>query len=245
MKVIINTRVLVSITAALLILVVACGSSDEQSSASPASAATTGSSPTTTPPTNPATIAEPPSQGPRSIGQVQGVTFEIGEGSVVTFTVNEKLAQLPLPGDAVVRTTALSGEVNLDGRASIIEIDLHQLRSDQSKRDGYIRQRMFPRDPIAVITIEDIGQLPSGFADGETVMAQVAANLNIQGADVPLTFDVEARDDGDVVFILGRTTFTWDQIKVRAPNIRGIVQVQDEVRVEVLLVATPKSPSGG
>ena len=50
---------------------------------------------------------------------------------------------------------------------------------------------------------------------------------------------MEARDDGEVIFILGRTTFVWDDFQIPPPNIAGFVQVVDEVRVEVLLAVRP------
>ena len=68
---------------------------------------------------------------PSAADHYQGITFVVSEGSEPTFTVEEQLVRLPLPNDAVMRTTALSGEVQLDGRPSVIEIDLQQLSSDQ------------------------------------------------------------------------------------------------------------------
>ena len=35
---------------------------------------------------------------------------------------------------------------------------------------------------------------------------------------MPLVFDIEARDDGDRVVILGRTTFTWQQLDITPPK---------------------------
>ena len=78
---------------------------------------------------------------------MDGVTFTVGEGSEATFTVEEKFARVTLPNDAVMRTTALSGEMHLDGRPSVIEIDLHRLSSDQSRRDGYVRTPDVPQRP--------------------------------------------------------------------------------------------------
>ncbi len=54
-----------------------------------------------------------------------------------------------------------------------------------------------------------------------------------------ITFDGEARDDGDTIFILGRSSFVWADFEMRPPNIAGIVQVEDEVAVEILLVLKP------
>lgn len=170
-----------------------------------------------------------------------GITFLVGEGSEATFTVEEKLSSLPLPNDAVVRTDALSGEVHLDGRPSVIDINLHQLESDQSRRDAYIRGSMFPNDPIATFTLEDARPLPQGFTAGETVTARVTGQLDIRGVQVPVTFDIEARDDGDVIFILGRTSFVWADFGMTAPSIGRFVQVTDEVSVELLLAARPQA----
>lgn len=177
----------------------------------------------------------------RKTGKLTDVTFLVGEGSEATFTVREKLSRLPLPNDAVVRTSAISGEIHLDGRPSVIQIDLHQLSSDQRLRDRYVRERMFPNDPIASFAVADLGQLPEGFTEGETVTGLITGFLTLRGITVPLSFEVEGRDDGDVLFILGRTSFTWSDFEMRPPNIAGRmqVQVQDEVKVEILLAARP------
>ena len=190
------------------------------------------------PPAATAAPAEPEPAVNRAIGEVQGITFVVGMGSEATFTVNEKLASLPLPNDAVMRTDALAGEVHFDGRPSVITIDLHQLGSDQERRDRYVRERMFPNDPIATFTLPAAGPLPQEFTDGETATGQVTGQLDIRGFQAPVTFEIEARDDGDVLYILGRTTFTWEDLGLTAPNL-SFVQVEDEVHVEILIAARP------
>ena len=148
----------------------------------------------------------------RKIGEYDAVTFLIGDGSEATFTVQEQLARLNLPNDAVVRTSAISGEIHLDGRPSVIQIDLHLLSSDQSRRGQYVRQRMFPNDPIASFAVADFGQLPKGFTDGENVTGAVTGLLTLKDTTVPLSFELEARDDGDVLFVLGRTLDRRDEL---------------------------------
>ena len=182
----------------------------------------------------------------RTIGESEGVTFLVGEGSEATFTVSEQLTILPLPSDAVMRTTALSGEIHLDGRPSVIKIDLQQLSSDQSRRDQYVRRRMFPNDPIAVFTLGDAGQPPEGFTSGEEITTQVVGEFSIRGIEVPLNFEIEARDDGDVIFILGRTSFVWSDFGLTAPTaVPIVISIEDEVKVEVLLVVRPILASEG
>ena len=182
-------------------------------------------------------LALPEKVGSGTVGD--GLHFLVTDGSEITFTVGEKLSRLPLPSDAVVRTEALSGQLNLDDGPSQVSVDLSTLSSDQDFRDSYIRTRMFPNTPVAVFTVGDLGDLPPEFFSGETFTRQVSGSLNVNGRDFPLTFDLEIRNDGDMLNILARTVFTWDQFGIRVPNIRNIVSVEDEVSVQLLLVAEP------
>ena len=175
----------------------------------------------------------------REMGEYEGVTFVVSEGSEATFTVTEKLASLSLPNDAVMRTVSLSGEVRLDGGASVFEIDLHSLSSDQANRDRYVQTRMFGGYPTATLTVPSVSDIPEGFAEGSEVETQVSGSLEIRGITVPLVFDIEARDDGDRVVILGRTTFTWQQLDITPPKAGPVTSIEDEVRVEVLLSVEP------
>ena len=169
----------------------------------------------------------------------EGLQYRVTDGSEITFTVGEKLSRLPLPSDAVVRTEALSGQLNLDEGSSQVSVDLSTLSSDQDFRDRYIRTRMFQDSPVAVFTVDVLGVLPPEFFSGETFTRQVTGSLNVNGGVFPLTFDLEIRNDGDLLNILARTVFTWDQLGIRVPNISNIVSVEDEVSVQLLLVAVP------
>ena len=152
------------------------------------------------------------------------------------------MVRLSLPNDAVMRTSAISGEVRLDGRPSEVRIDLHQLSSDQSFRDRYVRDRMFPGTPIATFVVPDAGAAPQGLAEGQEVTTQVAGSLQIRDITVPLVFEVEARDDGDIMYVVGRTTFTWEQLDIPTPEAPVVASIEDEVRVEVLLALVPEQP---
>ena len=201
--------------------------------------------PATSPPPPPAAATEPPPAAPENPAAANGdrPAFIVGDGSQATFTVNEKLAWLDLPNDAVMRTESLSGTVYLDGRPSAIAIDLHSLTSDSDRRDNYVRRRMFPNHPTATFTVTDLGELPNPLPAGEVITREVAGELSVGGVVKPLTFAVEARRDPNALFILGRTSFTWQELEIPPPNIPGRIQVKDEVRVEVLLSAVPE-PGG-
>ena len=208
--------------------------------ASPTPAAGETAQPTTARPASTARPTRTPTPEPPELcPYTDGRCWVIGEGSEATFTVRERLVRLSLPNDAVVRTSRLSGEINLE-RPSVIDINLHSLSSDQSFRDRYIRNRMFPNSPVATFTVNDLGQVPEGFFTGDEVMGQVTGTLTIRGVEVPLVFDLEVRDDGDVLNILGKTTFTWEQLQIPVPTARSVLWVEDEVKVQILVLARPK-----
>ena len=164
-------------------------------------------------------------------------SFLVGEGSQITFTVEEETSFAPVRFDAVVSGTGLSGFANLDGTPSEITLDLHSLESDQSFRDRYIRQRMFPNTTTATVTVDRLPDLPQGFFDGEETSGTLDGSLRIGETATPLTFDVVARHDGSVINVLGSTTFTWDQLGLDTPVAGPVVYLADEVRVQVLIVA--------
>ena len=169
-----------------------------------------------------------------------GQSFIIGEGSEITFTVEEELGRAPIRFDAVISSTGLSGTANLDGQPSVVTLDLHSLSSDQQYRDRYIQSRMFPDTPEAIVTVDELPGLPQSFFDGEETTGQLDGSLQIGENSTPLVFDVTARKDGDTINILGLTTFTWEQLGLAKPTARSVVYLADEVRVQVLLIATAR-----
>ena len=166
--------------------------------------------------------------------------YVVGEGSEVIFTVGEVLARSPARIEAVMRSTELSGQINIGGQPSTIDVDLHTLSSDQQFRDRYVRSRMFPNDPIASFTVESVGDLPPEFHSGATFERPVSGTLRLKGKDFPLTFDLEVRNDANVLNVLGRTIFTWQQLEIPVPTARSVVSIEDDIHVQILLVAEQK-----
>ena len=202
--------------------------------------------PTDTPPARSPTDAATPTASPnptatpsKSADTAAG-PYVVGEGSEITFMVGEVLARFPNPIEAVLRTTELSGQINIDGQPSTIEVDLHSLSSDQQYRDRYVRTRMFPDHPVASFTVDSVTDLPPEFHSGDNFRRPVSGTLNLNGADYPITFELEVRNDGAALNVLGRTTITWEQLNIPVPTARSVVSIEDQVHVQILLIAAPQ-----
>ena len=192
-------------------------------------------SPTPAPP--PATPTPEPSPANTAAPANGSQTFIIGEGSTVTFTVEEELNPSPIRFDAVISGSQLSGAAHLDGQPSIVNLNLHSLTSDQTYRDRYIRERMFRNTPEAIFTVDRLPDLPQTFFDGQETNGELTGSLQIGEAITPMTFQITARHDGDTINILGRAAFTWQQLGLEKPTARSVVYLADEVKVQVLLIA--------
>ena len=188
-------------------------------------------------PTQPAEATQAPASSETGYA-IGSDAYVVGEGSEITFTVEEELGRSPVRFDAVISSKGLTGVANLGGdEPSVVILDLHSLQSDQQFRDQYTRSRLFPDTPEAVVTVEQLPDLPQSFFDGQETTGTLGGSLQIGDTVTPLEFEVTARRDGSAINILGRTTFTWEQLGLPKPTARSVVYLADEVRVQVLLVA--------
>ena len=171
-------------------------------------------------------------QGSDSIGK-----FDISDGSEGLFKVDETLRG----ADVVVALTTedLSGTVDFDSNSAAIEIDLSTLTSDQARRDRYVRERMFPNQPVATVHFHDLGAIPSEFFGGGVVHeSKLMGTVNVNGTDADLEFDIQARyDKGTGLAIYGAAQFVWADFGMVAP-VSSFFSVEDLVSVEIVLKAT-------
>lgn len=170
------------------------------------------------------------------IGSEFAPSYTVGAGSKALFKVDETLRG----ADVVVslETEALSGVVDFRADSASLEIDLHTLMSDQARRDRYVREQLFPNQPVATVHFADLGQVPAPFIDGnEELKTKLTGTVNVNGNEANLDFDITARiDNGTDLVVLGTANFVWADFGMEAP-VSQIFVVEDEVTVEILLLA--------
>ncbi len=164
-------------------------------------------------------------------------SFAVGSGSKGLFKVGENLRG----ADIIVslETETLNGSVDFGSNSASVEIDLHTLQSDQARRDRYVREQLFPGQPMATVSFSDLGDIPASFFDGGVEhTTTITGTVNVNGADADLAFDITARlDNGTDLVVLGTSNFVWADFGMEAP-VSQIFVVEDEVTVEILLQTT-------
>ncbi len=172
------------------------------------------------------------------------------EQSEASYIAREKLAALPATSEAVGRTNAVSGDIYLTRQGlaasppSVLRVDLRTLRSDETRRDNYVRNNTLQADrfPYAEFVIERVDGFPTSYQDGQEVSLQVSGTMTIRGTARPMTFDVRARYGGGTLTGVAHTSFRLSDFGLSPPNIAGFVTVEDEMRLQVVLVARLEQP---
>src|SRR3954466_13161066 len=174
-------------------------------------------------------------------------TFTVDSSSKTTVRVREVLAQIRAPGDAVLTATGMKGTFTLktDGTfaaGSKITIDLTTLRSDQSQRDGFIKDNTLEtrRFPTAEFVPEKAtgATLPLPIS-GELKLA-VAGKMTVHGKTKDVTFTVTAKRDGPKLTATATADPSWTfaDFGMTVPRVASVLSIEDEIRVEISLVAT-------
>ena len=232
-------RILVALAAVAAVLgaLAACGGGAEPAPESIPTPADTGPAPTTTPPV-PATVSPPPSTGETII--------QIAEGSLARYRVNETLARMNTPQDAVGETADVSGVIHFDADGMVfadqsrITVDLRTLESDSDRRDNYVRTNTFEtsQHPNADFVPKETEGLPWPLPSSGEVTFKLKGDMTLHGVTSPLTWDVTAQFGEEKATCQASTSFTFDTFDLDVPRLAFILSVEDNIRVELDFTAS-------
>ena len=165
-------------------------------------------------------------------------TFQVVSGEA-RYRVREELLQVGLT-DAVGTTKAVRGEVRLqDGRVSgEFVVDLRELKSDQARRDNYLRQRTLETDryPFATFRPKEVRGLPNPLPRQGKVPIQVVGDLTIKETTAEVVWEGEAEFQGDEVRVFLRTEFPFEKFGLAQPRVSVVLSLENRIRLEVELV---------
>jgi polyisoprenoid-binding protein YceI len=191
----------------------------------------------------PAGTTTPASQGTGS-GATWTVDTSIGSfsdfsSSFVGYRVNETLAGNKA-NTAVGRTPSVGGSLTLDGRriTSVqITADLSQLRSDDDRRDGRLRDQAIEtsRFPQATFTLTqpiDLGSVP---ADGASFDVTAVGDLTLHGVTKSVSIPLHAQLSGDVVTVTGSIEIVFADFSIEKPTSFLVLSIEDHGIMELQL----------
>lgn len=186
-------------------------------------------------------------EAPASNDGMTAYHIVVGE-STLSYEVGEvSLNQDNRFNTAIGVTSEISGTISLDGAnpqdvtIGTITADISLFKSDSGKRDSTIRSRFLEsaKFPQVAFTPTEILGLPENYQPGETINFQVVGEATIRDTTLPLTFDVSAVLDGDTLSGQAATIFLMSDFGFGPISIAGILNTEDEVKMDFNFVARP------
>ncbi|MBI2164873.1 MAG: YceI family protein [Chloroflexi bacterium] len=169
--------------------------------------------------------------------------FEVVPGTEARYRVKEQLARLNFPTDAVGVTQEVKGTITLGPdntvviQGSRLVVDLRTLRSDEGRRDSYIRENTLEtaRYPLAEFAPTRIVGLPAPLPMSGEVRFQMAGDMTLHGVTRPLTWEVNATFGDQNVTGRATASFRFGDFAMRIPRVFLVLSVEDDIRLEVEL----------
>jgi polyisoprenoid-binding protein YceI len=181
-------------------------------------------------------------------GQTQGpaaasaaTRLEIVKGSKASYHVREQLARLNFPNDAVGSTESITGAlvIGADGtfapEASKITVDLRTLKTDEDRRDAFIRDNTLEtnRHPMAEFVPRRQKGLPLPLPASGTVNFQLIGDMLLHGVTSEVIWDTAGTFAADTISVKATTRFNFAKFKITIPKVFGLLSVDDDIRLEL------------
>ena len=200
-----------------------------------------------TPDTSPTMAAAPETEAPQLAPHAENSTgpsvvrLEFAEGTEAAYLVNEQLARMNLPQDAIGTTDAVSGVILLGAdnqvpeEGSELRVDLSTLISDSDRRDRYVRRNTLSTVvyPFAVFIPREVQGLPSPLPTQGEATFQMAGDMTIHGVTSDLVWDVTATFARDQITGQATTEFPFDKFGMTRPKVRLVLSVEDRIRLRI------------
>jgi polyisoprenoid-binding protein YceI len=162
------------------------------------------------------------------------------DGNEARYRVREQLAGFDLPKDAIGATKDIKGRIVIGADGKVVKesskliIELSSLKSDQSRRDNYLRRSTletskYPQAELVPVALEGL-LMP--IAPGSSQTFSVRGDLTVHGATRPTTWQVTARGEGNGVVGTATTAFTFKDFGLEQPRVQVVLSVADTIRLE-------------
>ena len=166
-----------------------------------------------------------------------------GNSIRANYRVTEQLARLSYPIDAVGYTEDVSGSIYIDAKGqptsdSLLTIDLSKLKSDESRRDNYLRGNALETDkfPKAFFLVNELKNLDMSDLtnlNSNDIEFQMVGDLTIHGVTKSKTWNVAAKSELGSIKGNASISFPFSDFDMDIPNLFFIISVEDKITLEL------------
>ncbi|MED5450783.1 MAG: YceI family protein [Chloroflexota bacterium] len=193
---------------------------------------------------NSSKATSPSLKQPELTTRKKAIAISFQTGSVARYKIGEQFARLPTPITAIGETSVINGKVYLnnegyisDSDDSIIVVDVQSLKSDENKRDNWVRRNGGIGSEISINIREILGH-PWPLPEVGDMQVSIKGHLTISEITKPIVWEgLLTKENGNVTGLIS-TIITWDQFSLSKPRLPFIISVDDEIILELDVVAT-------
>ena len=161
-------------------------------------------------------------------------------GNLARFIVREKLIANTIENDAIGTTTAISGMVVIDGKGKVdstqskITVLLDSLKSDQSRRDGYIKGRTLDtrQFPAAILVIKDLQGLPTTLPTSGTMNLTLVGDFTVHGVTRSVNWVTTVTADPTGFSGRATTHLKFEDFNMTQPSVPVLAHVDNDIKLE-------------
>jgi polyisoprenoid-binding protein YceI len=155
--------------------------------------------------------------------------------------VREQLARVSFPSDAIGVTKDIKGSIVMEpgntiqaGRSKIT-VDLTTLKSDEDRRDRYIKANTLQtnRFPTAEFILREVRGLTSPLPHTGEAQFQALGDMTIHGVTKPLTWDVSASFAEKEITGRATTSFQFGDFGMTVPRVLVVLSVEDKIQLVI------------
>jgi polyisoprenoid-binding protein YceI len=176
---------------------------------------------------------------PAADGEIQFTL--VPDQSEARYLVKEQLAGKDLPNDAIGKTSQMSGAVfisadgKIDTTRSKFVVQADTLATDQSRRDGFVKQNVLQTSqyPEIVFVPSSISGLSDPISASGEVTFTLTGNLTIRDVTKEVTWEVTGKIDGNTATGTAKTSFTFADFNLTQPRVPVVLSVDENIRLEM------------
>ena len=179
-----------------------------------------------------------------SDGSQDEIRFVFDKTSEVSYSVREELLGVGFPNDAIGSTRKINGRLVLSNEGkilpnrTIIIVDLANLKSDESRRDNYVRRKTLqtPIYPLAEFNLLSTDGLPSPLPTEGEHSFKLMGEMSIHGVTKRIVWDVSARFSENQIEGSALTQFIFEEFQISIPKVQRVLSVEDLIKLEMLFL---------
>jgi len=176
-------------------------------------------------------------------GRRAATRLEIAPGTKASYRVREQLLGFNFPNDALGTTQSVSGSITIapDGAVaagSKITVDLRTLKSDDDRRDNYLRDRTLQtnQSPYAEFVARRLTGVPMPIPASGKAALQLVGDMTVHRTTAEIVWTIDATLGPDRVTGQAKTSFPFAKFGLTIPRLPGLLSVDDNIRLELDLV---------